>query len=155
MSKDTSKSLDTAHSELDTAPQKKRVPMHRQSQGLIRQEEGYRYYGFPNTRHVTDKALLAGYEFVTAEMAALDEGSMTYSASEAKKRVTFIANPRMRDETPITSREFVFMRIPLDLHEQDLVDQAIDADELESRMTPATAPKGGLGMYQDYQRQLK
>lgn len=154
MSRDTTKNLDTTQSELDTAPQKNRVPMHRQTQGFIRKEEGYFYYGFPNTRYVTDKALLAGYEFVTEDMAQLDSTSMNYSSSKSKY-VTCIANPRMRDETPLTAREFVFMRIREDLHEQDMLDQAVEADTLESQMTPATLARKDLGMYQDYQRQLK
>lgn len=153
MSKDTQRSLDVANSELDVAPQSKRIPLHEQGQTLFKKEGGYFYYGFPNTKYHVDRALLAGYEFVTPEQAGVDEANMKYASTSTKNRVTVIANPRLRDETPYTSREQVFMRIPQELHDQDIEARAKIADDQERVMKRASAPKPGLGAYEEYSRE--
>lgn len=155
MSKDTNKSLDTSKTDLDSHQRPTRVPLHRQRQELIRTEEGWFYYGFPNTKYWIERALKAGYEFCTEDDASVDTGNMSYANTSSKKHITVVANPRLRDETPYAAREIVFMRIPEHLHNQDLADAALEVDEQESRMTPATSAKSGLGMYQDYQRKLR
>lgn len=153
MSKDTIKDSDISKADLDAAPKAKRVPIHEQRQDLFEKESGYFYYGFPNTKHWTEKALKAGYEFVSASSASQDEENIKYATTSNSNRLTVIANPRMRDETPFTSRETVYMRIPQHLHDQDLEDRAKLATDQERVMQRASNVKKSLGMYEEYSRE--